>query len=177
MRPMICVLLTLTVASSVWGVAPPKAEQSEYLTSGLPGFACSPNSLIYLASFEVRKKNLTSPRYAVVRFENPADPTTPLEAMATISVGDKELKAKSPALPFVKAEKVYSIDVTLFSDEVHSHVVGGPPRFQSSNYCSRYEIWLQRSASRGPTHSADRRTHGHGRTNIDCDGRGIPVKR
>ena len=125
MRPLIYVLLTVTLISPVWGDAPPKAEQSEYLvTRGPTGFACSPNSLIYVVSFEVRKKNLPKPLYAVVRFENPADPTTPLEVTATINGGDKQLKAESPALPFIKADKLYAVDVNLFTDEAHSQIVG-----------------------------------------------------
>jgi len=124
MRLRIAAFLTLSLTASAWGVAPPQAEKSEYLATRSANFLCSANSLFILAAFDVRAKNLAHPLYAVVRFENPTDPAAPFETSASIRVGDKDFQARSPALQSVKADTLYGIDVTLFSDEAHTHVVG-----------------------------------------------------
>jgi hypothetical protein len=121
----VALVLTFVAAFLVSSASasPPSPSKSEYLTTEGAGFLMDKGEgVIYAMTFSLRKE-INEPLYVEVLYENPADSKAPFVVNATIAPGQKELLSESPGIPAIKNRKNYRVEVRLFSDEAHTHLV------------------------------------------------------
>ena len=122
---LLFILWVALCASSVGHAASqPKPAKSAYLITTGAGFAMSPEEGVrYGMNYKLRKV-LNSPLYVVASFENPEDPSKPLETRITVEAGVMEFMIQSPRLSVISHDTRYSVELLLFKDPDHTQLLG-----------------------------------------------------
>ncbi len=116
---LFAVLLTLSAAAKT-----PRPQKSQYLRSESAGFVMSEEKgVIYSLAFKSRQK-LEAPLFVTVQFENPSNAATPLVLQTKLEPGQEVLSVQSPRLTEITHDKVYQVEVLLYSDEARTALVG-----------------------------------------------------
>lgn len=125
-RHVVLLIALLVVANgcSVGASRLPKPNRSEYIVSKAAGFLFEPGGgVVYGTAFALTRLS-DRPVYAVALFENPENGALPLRTEVTIQAGILEFQVKSPRLAVLTNNRLYTVNVSLYSDDAHTQVLG-----------------------------------------------------
>lgn len=102
-----------------------KPTTSKYFRSMGGGFGCDgeKHEMFYGVDLEVRN-SIPDDAVADILFENPADKKAPLLTTIVLKGHPKSISAKSPALPSVENNHIYSYTVILYRDGSRKEKLG-----------------------------------------------------
>ena len=123
-RHTVAFALLLLLIPALGAAQPPRPSKSEYLTTEGAGFMLDKaNGAIYAMTFSVNKE-IKSPVFVTINFENPSDRKSPFRSDLTIAPGQHDVMAESPGIKRIKSGKRYSVDVLLYADESRTLLIG-----------------------------------------------------
>ena len=123
----VVVVLALIIAvggCSVTPLHPPPPNRSEYVISKGGGFLFSPEGGVVYGTIFALNRVMDKPVYVVALFENPEKGAPPLRAEVTIEPGNLEFQIKSPRLTVLTNNTLYSVNLSLYSDNDHTQLSG-----------------------------------------------------
>jgi hypothetical protein len=127
MRRNVAFLTALLVAAngcSLSPLRPPPPNRSEYVISKGGGFLFSPEGGVVYGTVFALNRLMDKPAYVVALFENPEDGAPPLRTEVTIEPGNLEFQVKSPRLTILTNNRLYSVNLSLYSDDAHTQLLG-----------------------------------------------------
>ena len=118
------ILLILANGCTISRSRPPAPNGSDYVVSKAAGFLFLPEGgAVYGTAFALTRL-MERPVYVVALFENPVKGAPPLRAEATIEPGNLEFLIKSPPLTVLTNHRLYTVNLSLYSDNLHTQLIG-----------------------------------------------------
>ena len=102
----------------------PEPNRSEYVISKTAGFLFVPGGGVVYGTVFALTRSMEGPVYVVALFENPEKGAPRLRADATIVPGDLEFLIKSPPLTMLTNHRLYTVNLSLYSDNSHTQLLG-----------------------------------------------------
>jgi hypothetical protein len=117
--------MLFAVAGPLLASSPPKPTTSKYFHSAGGGFSADgeKHEMFYGVTLEVRTP-IPEGAIADFLFENPANQKEPLLTAVVIKGSPKTISARSPALPTIENNKIYTFKVILYRDETRKEKLG-----------------------------------------------------
>jgi hypothetical protein len=124
-RVLAAVVVLFALTGSLLASSPPKPTTSKYFHSAGGGFFGDgeKHGLFYGVTLEVRSP-IPDGAVADFLFENPSNPKEPLLATVVITGSPRTISARSPALPTIENNKIYTFRVILYRDETRKEKLG-----------------------------------------------------
>jgi hypothetical protein len=125
-RHMVLLIALAIVANGCSVSAPrlPNPNRSEYVVSKAAGFLFAPGGGVVYGTIFALTRLVDRPVYAVALFENPENGAPPLRAEVTIEPGNLEFQVKSPRLTILTNNRLYTVNLSLYSDDAHTQLLG-----------------------------------------------------
>jgi hypothetical protein len=120
-------LLSLLIVANGCDVNPPRQpapNRSEFIISKGGGFLFAPDSGVVYGTIFALTRLMDRPVYVVALYENPDDGAPPLRAVVTIEPGIVEFQVKSPRLATLTNHRLYKVNLSLYSDDAHTQLLG-----------------------------------------------------
>jgi hypothetical protein len=120
-------LIALVIAANACTASPlrpPAPNRSEYVISKGGGFLFSPEGGVVYGTIFALNQPMDRPVYVVALFENPVHGAPSLRAEVKVEPGNLEFQVKSPRLTTLTNNRLYSVNLSLFSDSAHTLLLG-----------------------------------------------------
>ena len=121
---VLTIFLALANGCTISPSRPPEPNRSEYVISKAAGILFVPEGgAVYGTAFALTRL-MERPVYVVALFENPENGASPLRAETTIEPGNLEFLIKSPPLTILTNHRLYTVNLSLYSDIPHTQLLG-----------------------------------------------------
>jgi hypothetical protein len=121
---VLTIILALANGCTISPSRPPEPNRSEYVISKAAGILFVPEGgAVYGTAFALTRL-MERPVYVVALFENPENGASPLRAETTIEPGNLEFLIKSPPLTILTNHRLYTVNLSLYSDSPHTQLLG-----------------------------------------------------
>jgi hypothetical protein len=102
----------------------PEPNHSEYVISKAAGFLFVPAGGAVYGTVFALTRIMERPVYVVALFDNPEKGAPRLRAEAIIEPGNLEFLIKSPPLTVLTNHRLYTVNLSLYSDSSHMQLLG-----------------------------------------------------